>query len=256
VASSLDTVETAGSNVVTGTGTNSVRFTLPGSPQYIVQSVVATVDNAGGADTTATLTYADTNGEVIAKKPQNGTIPAGDTGTATFALRLSDEASSTAAGIRFDKTPQEGGFLEATTLGPASPSGWSIALNTETGGAILLNAPGPGGEIRLTAPFYEYLGQGGSVQWSNVDQFDVQGTDFSFTGHDFTADASHDVTLTAATQVDLDAALITLEGGNTEVLLAVGKTLTVKNHLGAAIFRVNENGDLQGLTGKALVFNL
>jgi hypothetical protein len=35
-----------------------------------------------------------------------------------------------------------------------------------------------------------------------------------------------------------------------------GKSLTVLDHTGAPIFRVNEDGSLQGKTGKALTFNL
>lgn len=91
MATALESGLIAGSNLVTGTGTNVATFTLPSTPRYVVQSVVATVDNSAGGDTTATLTFADTNGAVIAKKRQGETLDSGITGTATFALRLTDE---------------------------------------------------------------------------------------------------------------------------------------------------------------------
>jgi hypothetical protein len=118
MAATSNAVDTAGSNIVTGAGSSSVQFKLPGSPQYIIQSVVATVDNTAGGDTTATLTYADTNGEVIAKRPQGAVIPAGDTGTATFALRLTDDSAQGAAAFPvgfYDLVPSGGNPVPAGT---------------------------------------------------------------------------------------------------------------------------------------------
>jgi hypothetical protein len=88
MASTAEAGMSAGSNLVSGAGAAVATFTLPASPLYRVESVVAHVDNTTGGDTTATLTYADTNGEVIAKHAQADTLDAGATGTATFALGL------------------------------------------------------------------------------------------------------------------------------------------------------------------------
>lgn len=126
----------AGSNVVTGAGTSSRTFTLPASPLYRVESVVAHVDNTAGGDTTATLTYADTNGEVIAKKPQGSTVPAGGTGTATFALRLSDDASRAASAYPV-------GFY---TVAP--PGGNPVPAGTQ-GAVIELTFAGAGAGVDL-----------------------------------------------------------------------------------------------------------
>lgn len=97
----------AGSNLVSGEGTNALTFTLPAQPRYKVESVVATVDNGAGGDTGSVLVMADTNGAVIAKKRQGQSVDAGATTTATWALRLTDEttaAPAAASDLLFDYT--------------------------------------------------------------------------------------------------------------------------------------------------------
>lgn len=64
---------------------------MSANPRLDVESVVATIDNSGGGDIQPLLTIRDSSGVVIATKRQVDIIPAGDTGTATFALRLDDE---------------------------------------------------------------------------------------------------------------------------------------------------------------------
>src|SRR4051794_25929402 len=124
MASTAEAGMLAGSNLVSGAGTAVATFTLPAAPLYRVESVVAHVDNTAGGDTTATLTYADTNGEVIAKRPQGDVIPAGATGTATFALRLSGNSGGT---IRFNRVNRGGGLDIRTTSTTGSPTG-SLSL--------------------------------------------------------------------------------------------------------------------------------
>lgn len=88
MANVADTFAVPGSNLERGAGTNTATFTLPATPGMKVQSVVATVDNSAGGDTTATLVLADQSGEVIATQNQDDVIPAGQSGTASFALGL------------------------------------------------------------------------------------------------------------------------------------------------------------------------
>jgi hypothetical protein len=47
-----------------------------------------------------------------------------------------------------------------------------------------------------------------------------------------------------------------MAAANYSFALRSGGTLTVKDSSGNPIFRVDENGDLHGLTGKALTFDL
>src|SRR5688572_28195977 len=63
-----------------------------------LESIVATIDAAGGATTPELTIFAPGGEAVIANKAQRDEIPAGDDGLATWALRLADERAGTAAG--------------------------------------------------------------------------------------------------------------------------------------------------------------
>lgn len=77
--------------VIGGNGTQTQSFVLdPGLFQY-VQSVLVEIDNTAGPDVQPTLTVETNNGVALADKQQGRSIPAGDTGRATWALRLDDE---------------------------------------------------------------------------------------------------------------------------------------------------------------------
>lgn len=76
------------SNVVAGNGTQTATFTLPNTVLLDVSSVVATVTNGSASAVTPEVTVRDQAGVVIATTAQTSSIPAGDSGTATFARRL------------------------------------------------------------------------------------------------------------------------------------------------------------------------
>lgn len=79
-------------NSVTGDA-QLVAYVLPLQGQFLVESVVADIDAAAGA-VTAELIVKDKSGAVIARKSQGKAIPAGELGSATWALRLADEESA------------------------------------------------------------------------------------------------------------------------------------------------------------------
>jgi len=79
--------------VVPGNGTQQASFTLPPGVVLGLESVVASV-SAVGADARPELSISEQSGVVIATKRQSEAIPAGDNGTATWALRLGDEAAA------------------------------------------------------------------------------------------------------------------------------------------------------------------
>jgi hypothetical protein len=128
VANLVDGSGDAGSNLVQGRGTNSATFPMPNNVPLAVSSVLATINNAAGGDTTAELVVRDSSGEVIATKRQSEVIPAGGTGTATFALRLTDEGAAGAAGIEFDTFPQAGTWLYIETTGSDPNTGNGLDL--------------------------------------------------------------------------------------------------------------------------------
>lgn len=80
-----------------GNGTSVVAYTLPAGLFQYIESVLVEVDNGAGADIRPTLRVKSDAGQVIATKRQGEAIPAGDTGTGTWALRLTDETAATPA---------------------------------------------------------------------------------------------------------------------------------------------------------------
>lgn len=81
--------------VVPGNGTNSLSFVIEPGVTLDVESVLAGVDATGaGGPVTATLSVSEQAGVVIANKRQGETVDAGVTGSATWALRLADDAAS------------------------------------------------------------------------------------------------------------------------------------------------------------------
>ncbi len=86
-----------------GSGTDTQQYELaPGLLQY-VESVYVEIDNSGGGDARPTLTLAEQSGVVIAKKRQGEAIGGGNSGSATWALRLTDELNLTMSpNVRFE----------------------------------------------------------------------------------------------------------------------------------------------------------
>lgn len=115
-----------------GNGTGTLSYSIPGAGLDL-ESVYAVIDaSAAAADVIAELTVTDQSGVVIAKRTQGVAIPAGDTGSATWALRLDDDGSSAGA---------PGSLLEVayiqTTLDKPVPSAiltspsWTVLSATE-----------------------------------------------------------------------------------------------------------------------------
>lgn len=128
--------------VVNGDGTTSLSFPIPAATIFSLESVYVEVDTSGAGPTVATLTIADQSGQVIAKKRQSEAIAAGASGSASWALRLADEAGATPAGggIQFDTFPQAGEWLFVETTGPGTtPFGFGIELKPSDG--LLVNTP-------------------------------------------------------------------------------------------------------------------
>lgn len=88
-------------NAVEGEGSSSATYTLPLTGRLMVESVYAEIDASAGASTPE-LIVRDKSGAVIAKKRQTAELAAGSPGSATWSLRLADEAQSGSPAIPFD----------------------------------------------------------------------------------------------------------------------------------------------------------
>jgi hypothetical protein len=99
----------------------SVVWTVPDGVAFKLEALVATIDASAG-DAAPEIVIRAPGGAVIAAKRQSETIPAGDTGYATWALRLDDEAAGVA--------PVSG---PCRLLGSASASGNSLTVTLAAG---------------------------------------------------------------------------------------------------------------------------
>lgn len=223
MANLVDQSGDAQSNIVQGIGTNSVSFTMPGSVALNVESVLAHVDNTLGADTTATLTIRDVSGEVIATKRQDDVIPAADTGTATFALRL----DSGGGGIKFKKY-NRGQWLSIVATGNDPNTGL---------GSIYLQGDN---EIHMLTPFMFLSG-------NDTAPFRL----YQYTLFDVQVDAINLLGTPGG---------VTIEGDDGGVYIISSKAgvggFSVADSGGQLLFTVDPDGSMHGRTGKALVFDL
>ncbi len=127
-----------------GSGTDTQQHELaPGLLQY-VESVYVEIDNSGGGDARPTLTLAEQSGVVIAKKRQGEAIGGGNSGSATWALRLTDELTlATSPIVQFDFTTStanpNSAKMHATFLGWTGAKPLTGKFLTITVGLIALN---------------------------------------------------------------------------------------------------------------------
>lgn len=94
-------------------------FQLPSTEDVKIMAVRVTIDNSGGTDTEPELAMLAPTGAVIATERQSEAIPAGDSGMASWALRLAKKTGGKGAGAM--------SWCTATTALnediPAGPSG-------------------------------------------------------------------------------------------------------------------------------------
>lgn len=119
-------------------GSELGSYTLPLLGTFRVESVVAAIDGTAAGDVKPVLRVRDKSGAVIATKRQSDVIPAGDTGSATWALRLVDEAPAPAP----PPAPSGLEFTANGVYGPAN-SGDGLNVTTTTGTGVNFNT-GPG----------------------------------------------------------------------------------------------------------------
>lgn len=145
--------------------------------------------------------------------------------------------STGGSGIQFDTYPQAGGWLYVETGdSTGSPNGWEIDLQAAGTGGIQLNSAW---NILLNADGPVTIGAGLTLT--------LAGSDVSIDG------ASYSMTVSA--QVKHDANPSTIAGHRFTIPVS-GGVFEVIDSNGQALFRVDGDGDLHGLTGKSLTFDL
>jgi len=223
-----------------GTGAAPRSRTTKNSEHFVILALDATFDGSGAAGSfVPAVQVLSDSGEEVFLCPLAGVLQAGESATVTFAPFLRDNVGLT--GVFYDFA-NSGDWLDIRTTG-TGPTGQGVFFAS----ANRFTLENDGGDFNI------------------VDA--GTGLDLVSNFGNITLDAS-----TANVQVNAPSGFVQLQGGpagvlvvqsdgvvmseNVLVTLEVGKTLEVQDHLGSPIFRVNENGDLQGKTGKALTFNL
>ena len=227
-----------GSNLVQGTGTNSLTFTMPGNIRLDVESVVATVNNAAGGDTTAEIVIRDQAGTVIATNAQSEVIPAGDTGTATFALRVVDKQSTTGFlhwGTNTDASAQG---LTLTGHGPFSftTAGDDFTLDAQggvgVGGDILLRTKAAG-SLTLDATSANFSVKN---QWTELHTNTSSGLIVDTTSLDINASGA--VTLDCVNDITITSHLAGNSGGEIRNKIDIGHTFRIVDSAGVDLVKV------------------
>lgn len=133
-----------------GDGTDTIAYTLPPGVLQYVQSVLVNIDNTAGGDATPLLTVQTVNQLPVADQMQGSAIPGGDTGRATWALRLAGEGGG---GGRLSLL----GFAKYSQLNRSINSGvatsWSWTL---VDGSELFDQTNPLSPVVLTAGLYVF----------------------------------------------------------------------------------------------------
>lgn len=119
--------------VIRGNNASTASYELPPGVFQYIQSVHVVVNNTAGPDVRPTLSVETQDGVVMASKRQGEAIPAGDTGSATWALRLADES---AGGIRFGRL-EVGNWLSVTTTAGNPDNGRGIRFDSGSAGMAL-----------------------------------------------------------------------------------------------------------------------
>lgn len=257
---------------ITGTSSAASYTLAPGLAQY-VESVYIEVNNGAASGVHPVLTIAEQAGVVIAKRRQGGTIAAGNTGSATWALRLSgdDSGDTGLTGIFYD-TANSGDWLEVATTGSQAyaPAQGSAAGNTfgqvfdagYSADAILLQARDLFVElfnnlfVESNGGSMSFLSPGGFTIDSSASALLIKSGAGALTlnsqGGGLTLDdEGGGVTLNATGALD-----VTTAGTAVNIRIGSGTSLTITGTSGQPIFRANSAGDLHGQTGKTLTFDL
>lgn len=240
-----------------GNGTDTQQFELaPGLLQY-VQSVYVEIDNSAGSDARPTLTLSEQSGVVIAKKRQSESIPAGGTGSGTWALRLDDKSGATLTGVIRYKVANTGDWLTIAVTGVKASTFDSFNLNVTGIGVTTLQTNG-GGDFRI----YQNNGfldiQAGHLALSSFDSGNTCDLNLEGGMRAYTNKAHSFSFYNRFPQLGDDATLEVAGRDSTNVhvvRLTAGKRAVVLDSAGNTLFEVDENGDLHGKTGKSLVFD-
>jgi hypothetical protein len=235
------------------------------SERFELLAVNATFTGTGAASAYLPCVEVISDSGAVVSRTFAASVAAGSSAEVTFAPFLRDPTQG--GGIQFDTDPQSGDWLLVETTGTNPATSYSLDLYSQddmrlrSDTFIELDA----GDIELNGGNVDITGAKTQSLFVSLGTIDIT-SPVGSTGHIslssrgqliLESSALWSGQSAAAMVLDAVTTLKTSSGGDTEFRLLVAAThLTVKDHTGAAIFRVDENGDLHGKTGKALTFDL
>jgi hypothetical protein len=215
-----------------GDGSGTLSYTLA-SDSFDIESVYAVIDaTTATGPVTAELTVRDQSGVVIARKKQAPTIPAGQAGSATWALRLDDEGAASA----YTTVEDEGVALPPETILNFVGAGVSAADDPANARTTVTIAGGGGGGIQ----FDTYPQAGG---WLYVETTDATGSPH---GYDVEMRAAGDVgilpqgsivaeALHGNITIEADDGFVKIQADTTDVILFAQRFLNLEGDTSVAI---------------------
>lgn len=244
-------------------GPAPLGYTLSAAESVDPQVITATFDGtAAAAGFLACCSVFAQDGRLIARCPTQTTITAGDTAEVTFGPFLRSAAAATGSGIQYGVRPQPGTFLQITTTDAGADS-----LDIASGGQLDMRAA-----ETLTVLSHADLevSSAGPMTIDSQDGITITNTAAGVLLIESSPDGGIDIrdqggaasagviVESAASGVSLSGEYVTITTRSDSVYITLGaaQQVQVLNHLSAPIFEVKESGDLHGLTGKALVFDL
>ena len=245
---------------LTSPGQTATYRLAPGVTQYI-QSVVATVDTSASGDVTPVLTISEQSGVVVGDKQQTNAITGGGSGRATWALGLADETLPASGFIRYD-FENSGDYLDIATTGVSPVSGEGVQFTVSDTFRVDSHAvqffPAGAGSADFTVDADNNVTIRAEQQM-NLTAFHKP-MFLSSSGGSWQAGDFFDMTIgtTGASIVCTGNYAYDLSGGTGSFFIQIpaGSFVEVLDNNGAAIFRVDEAGDLHGKAGKTLTFDL
>lgn len=272
-----------------GVAAAPLDYLVPQAQEIIVKAMHASFDGSGaGSSWIPAVQIVSPAGKVVGTYLASGQVAAGASADVSW---FPSVGAAGGDGIRFN-TDNEGGWLDIT-LNDVDPNGRAMQVTDTTGQGIGLSSPGfgiidllgGGSELQIFDTVFLAIAANGSFQvfssqtnttWLRVNEdgtvtVGAAGGDTHIRGDNIdtlsqTVDIAGTTSIrlapaTGAGQLFADAGIWFLDARaqttfGVRIWLGTGSRLEVGDHNGAAIFRVNEDGSLQGKTGKALTFNL
>lgn len=265
-------------------GSAPATYPLPSGLALTLESVYAEWNGTGAATAfVPCLTLLSQDNKVIGRWFPGPTIQAGDTTAVTY----SPLANGAGDGIQFD-VANEGDWLYVKTDGSGGPAAASITLDAfedlelDAGRDVNVNQYGgrdwnqySGNDINLTSG-----GDYNLVSLNDINEFATRDLNLAgsnsasivaTTRHarlDFSSGGDNAIQFRTGDTFKFwnngiffgeQALLALFDQSATDVIVVVlrsGKRLLVQDESGNGLFRIDDNGDLHGQTGKALTFDL